>query len=184
MPWKNGRGQSLELFCAADTDQGGFFWRLTRAAITTDGPFSEFVGVQRHLLLLSGNGVILEHGNGKRDALRHHLDIAVFSGDLTTRASLIDGPVEDVNLMVRRDWGEGFVRPLVRREALRFVPQGEEWLLYALRGELFAAFGQDSTRVLPEGQLIKLGSEDKGIPWVVRGDSALAVSVTPHRRRC
>ena len=60
MPWKNGRGETVEI--AISPDGAGiddFDWRLSMARVETDGPFSLFAGIDRTLAVLEGEGIFL-----------------------------------------------------------------------------------------------------------------------------
>ena len=59
MPWKNGGGITREIAKRVDS-RGNMVWRASRATISQDGDFSLFPGVERHLLLLKGEGFRLE----------------------------------------------------------------------------------------------------------------------------
>ncbi|RDL45723.1 hypothetical protein DN730_01360 [Marinomonas piezotolerans] len=98
MPWKNGLGETLEIQHAKD--EHGLRFRISQAAVVEDGPFSNFEGLHRTLVLLSGQGMTLKHNNFEQ-TLTKPLDIACFSGGEATFASLIEGPIEDLNIMVR-----------------------------------------------------------------------------------
>jgi environmental stress-induced protein Ves len=112
MPWKNGGGATREL--ARHPAEGDFDWRLSVAEVAESGPFSEFPGVDRIIVLLSGAGMDLAVQGGVDDGLvelrqphGHH----EFAGELAVSALLVDGPSTDLNLMVRRDcWSAEVVR--------------------------------------------------------------------------
>ena len=60
LPWKNGKGATLELAIAppgAGLDD--FDWRISSARVEGAGPFSHFPGIDRSLGLLSGAGLRL-----------------------------------------------------------------------------------------------------------------------------
>lgn len=74
-------------------------WRLSTADITQDVPFSVFPGVNREFCVADGNGVVLTI-NG----VEHRCEpgsITKFRGDDEVYATLIDGPMRALNLMVR-----------------------------------------------------------------------------------
>ena len=74
-------------------------WRLSTADITQDVPFSIFPGVNREFCVADGNGVVLAI-NG----VEHRCEpgsITKFRGDDEVYATLIDGPMKALNLMVR-----------------------------------------------------------------------------------
>ena len=55
MPWKNGGGVTSEvLVFPADAGFDTFGWRISIATIQVNGPFSQFPGVDRGLVLLAG----------------------------------------------------------------------------------------------------------------------------------
>jgi hypothetical protein len=60
--WKNGKGKTrqIAIFPAeADISKNNFLWRISSAIITTSGPFSQFVGFKRHLVVWRGLGLSL-----------------------------------------------------------------------------------------------------------------------------
>ncbi len=97
--WLNGTGITLEIAVVPSPD--AWDWRLSLAEVSTDGPFSKLPGVDRALIVASGAGMILRIDRHDH-AIRHH-DIFRFDGASDTQCSLLDGPVRDLNLMVRRD---------------------------------------------------------------------------------
>jgi len=103
MPWKNGLGETLEIYTSGD--KNGLRFRISQAAVVENGEFSNFVGLHRTLVLLSGNGMTLVHSNGLGTQTESHLesalDIARFAGGDKTTATLLDDRIEDLNIMVR-----------------------------------------------------------------------------------
>lgn len=100
-PWKNGGGITREV--AAFPPQAGmdsFDWRVSIADVASDGPFSLFPDIDRTLTILSGNGIALEM-DGEKDLLLPGRPFA-FPGDKPAAASLLNGPVTDLNVMSRR----------------------------------------------------------------------------------
>lgn len=105
MPWKNGRGTTTELALwppGSSFERGDFDWRLSRAAVDEPGPFSRFAGFERALVVTAGAGLQLEHGDDAPPTLLPRLQPYSFSGDWATTAALLDGPVADFNVLVRR----------------------------------------------------------------------------------
>lgn len=103
-PWKNGGGVTRELL--AWPNAADWMLRVSVADIERDGPFSSFPGVQRHFAVLDGSGVELE-GVGE---IRKGDAPAMFEGDKARECRLLDGSTRDLNLMVRRDFGNGLLR--------------------------------------------------------------------------
>ena len=97
-PWKNGLGVQYEIMCDGSLPDD-WNWRLSTADITQDVPFSIFPGVNREFCVADGNGVVLAI-NG----VEHRCEpgsITKFRGDDEVYATLIDGPMKALNLMVR-----------------------------------------------------------------------------------
>jgi uncharacterized protein len=103
LPWKNGGGITHE---ALREPPGGeaFRYRLSIAHIDVSGPFSDFAGYQRTMVLLRGAGVVLRLGSSER-ALRVVGEQIEFDGALPAACELISGPCVDLNLMVAQRLG-------------------------------------------------------------------------------
>ena len=97
VPWANGRGRTVEMF-KVERD-GAVLWRISRAAVVEDGPFSVFPGIERNLTVISGPGFDL---TGDAELQAKPLQPLAFSGDLVVRAVGVQSPSEDLNVMVRR----------------------------------------------------------------------------------
>ena len=114
MPWKNGGGSTTEI--AVSPNGAGidaFDWRISMAVVAGDGPFSVFPGVDRTLSILDGAGLVL-HGIGAGPVrLDRTTAPFAFPADVAVSASLVDGPITDLNVMTRR----GRFRSRVRRLA-------------------------------------------------------------------
>ena len=142
MPWKNGGGETTELF--ANPPTGNFDWRVSIAKVNADGPFSNFAGYERHIMTLSGEGMKLDiEGRGIIELAP--LKPFSFSGDALVNGSLVYGPVLDFNLMVRRDFGQGTLSVVDCSAGHRLGSGKSHHLVHVLQGE--CGFGDD--RVYP-----------------------------------
>jgi environmental stress-induced protein Ves len=104
MPWANGRGTSYEI--VSDRNEAGeWTWRLAMAPVNEDGPFSRIECVNRSLAVVEGAGMLLSVDRKKLQCLP--MQVVRFRGDAVTEAALTDGPIMDINLMVRRKEAEG-----------------------------------------------------------------------------
>jgi uncharacterized protein len=103
MPWKNGMGSTTEIAISpADAKLDDFDWRVSMAQVASDGPFSSFAAIERTLLMLEGNGLDLSVAG--QPTVRIDRDtIHSFPGDQPTSATLVDGPIVDLNVMSRRN---------------------------------------------------------------------------------
>lgn len=114
MPWKNGGGATRELVCwppGAGLERFG--WRVSVADVAAPGPFSLFPGVDRHIMLLHGDGMHLRApGGGVDQRLDRPWQPFAFAGEVAIDATLRGGPVRDFNLMLRRGQWRGALRVL------------------------------------------------------------------------
>lgn len=134
MPWKNGGGTTRELYRIPHPDDPErFLLRLSIAHVTSNGPFSLFPGIDRTLLLLSGNGGKLFFADEVEVVLDQPLTPLYFAGEDHVECELLDGPVEDFNVMVDRDWGKTTVQI---SDARSFPSTGRRFVFDPLREEL------------------------------------------------
>ena len=102
MRWANGGGWTTEII--AEPSSTMWEWRLSVADVDAAGPFSVFPDVDRTIALLRGNGFALSFAGDTEDVvISEPFQPFEFSGDEVTSCRLIDGPVQDLNLMTRRD---------------------------------------------------------------------------------
>ncbi len=134
MPWRNGKGQTVELARAGPPEN--FAWRVSRAAVVEDGPFSLFPYVDRILVLLSGAGLVLCFPDGALRRLDRVFDAVRFAGDVSVECALIDGACEDLNVMVDRRFCAARVE---RHESDAVVAGAGTKMFYALAGEWLVA---------------------------------------------
>lgn len=133
MPWKNGGGSTCEIACwppgAGVTD---FCWRVSIARIAAAGPFSVFDGVDRHIMLLDGDGVRMQSADGCID---HRLDTPhrpfAFSGDAAIDCTLLGGASSDFNVMTRRGHWRADIQVW---DSTATIPVARHGVLLAVRG--------------------------------------------------
>jgi environmental stress-induced protein Ves len=108
VPWANGRGTTAVVARVPDTDD--WTWRLSLADVVEDGPFSSLPGVDRWIAVARGGRMALQCGapDGFMSTVLDETHGAVsFSGDGDTTCRVLDGPLVDVNLMLRRGRATG-----------------------------------------------------------------------------
>ena len=118
-PWKNGGGITHE---ALRVPQSGdpFRWRVSVAHIDASGPFSEFAGYNRKMVLLQGAGVELRFADGVNRSLRNVGELVEFDGAVPAHCELIEGPCVDLNLMVHKsDAATGRVERFIESVAVK-----------------------------------------------------------------
>ena len=133
MPWKNGGGTTTEIWKAA-SPAGEMLWRLSIAHIASDGPFSEFPGIDRWIMVVSGNGMELTIEGLGAKRLDRPFEPLFFPGDAKTDCRLIDGPIRDFNFMIARSFGKGTLEVLQLTAGMA-APLGENTAaVYVLAG--------------------------------------------------
>lgn len=139
--WRNGAGWTRQIL--AEPEQGDWTWRLSIAEIEQDAAFSQFPGIERELVLLTGNGLRLRFGDGEAHDLQPPHGRLRFAGERPVAGELIDGPTQDFNLMWRRDAVDATLwhRPLVGPMVI-FAEPGTTWAVHLLGGR--ARFADDS----------------------------------------
>jgi environmental stress-induced protein Ves len=154
IPWKNGGGITHEAIRVPPTGDA-FLWRVSVAQIDTSGPFSDFAGYDRKMVLLRGHGIVLEFGSGERCALRSIGDWLEFDGAIATRCELLDGPCVDLNLMVTK----------TLRSAARIERLQQPLTVAAIHGETTLIFGIQDPLSLDgsAGESARLGPWDLAI---------------------
>jgi uncharacterized protein len=100
MRWLNGGGWTSEILAWPHHDD--WEWRLSIADIERSGPFSVFPDVDRTIALLQGVGFVLSATEQPSVTIVRRHEPFEFSGAEPIECTLIDGPVQDLNLMVRR----------------------------------------------------------------------------------
>lgn len=101
MRWANGGGWTTEIVAEPSSDR--WEWRLSVADVDAAGPFSPFPGIDRTIALLHGSGFALRVGDRAEQVIDTPFQPVQFSGDEATTCRLIDGPVQDINLMTARN---------------------------------------------------------------------------------
>jgi len=136
MPWRNGGGTTTEILVALEGSER-FVHRVSIADVASDGPFSRFEGYDRHIMLLSGNGMTLDCGAHGLIDLRTPLEPCSFSGDWDVEGRLVAGPVRDFNLIVDRARASSSleVRTFDARELVACAPGGA-CIMHVIEGAL------------------------------------------------
>ena len=103
MPWKNGGGETIEIAVSPEgAGLDNFDWRISMARVESDGPFSQFPGVERTLSVIEGNGIVLSVEGMPPILLGKARAPFSFDASLKTDAKLKDGAIVDLNVMSRK----------------------------------------------------------------------------------
>jgi uncharacterized protein len=183
MPWKNGGGATAEIAIQPPgaTVAAGFDWRLSIATIEVDGPFSAFPQHDRFIMLLKGGGMTLDFADGARAVLDRPFQPLAFAGSRAASCRLIDGPCEDLNLMVARERLAAAVQVLGEPPWREDTPRDATRMLFVLRGQAECRG--------PIGRPLALGARDtlvvapgEAAPALEPGADFLGFAATIRRR--
>ncbi|MFT6397264.1 MAG: environmental stress-induced protein Ves [Bradymonadia bacterium] len=101
--WKNGGGQTRAVLAEpVGAAFESFDWRLSVASIEASGPFSVFPNIDRTLMLFRGRSLELVVG-GEKHRLALPGEVLEFAGEASVFGQLHDGPVDALNIMMRRE---------------------------------------------------------------------------------
>ncbi|HEY4163031.1 MAG TPA: HutD family protein [Dongiaceae bacterium] len=167
MPWKNGGGMTTEIM-AEPGPTGGFDWRLSIAEVAQSGPFSDFSGYDRTIMLIEGAGFVLDFDQAPSKRVDRPFEPFPFAGEWQADCTLIDGPVRDFNLMTARDRISAnldILRPTQRIS----VPASRTLVVHALRGDIVVR-----SEKLAAGDTLRIDSAET--PVEITGDSAAVVA--------
>lgn len=133
MPWKNGRGVTVEIAVSpAGATVESFDWRVSTARVEAPGPFSRFDGVDRTIAVIDGEALVLTIAGEATTVSRDGLPFR-FPADVSAVADLPRGAVGDLNVMSRRGVAEHTVERHRTRAALAIGNPDGETLILAFR---------------------------------------------------
>ncbi len=172
MPWKNGLGETIEIARSPDGEAlDGFDWRVSVAPVGADGAFSVFPGIDRTIAVIEGAGMTLDVA-GRSVALRPGVPFT-YDGGLAVHGRLVDGPVRDINVMVRR--GRCTCEMVLVSGTGSIAAVAATVVAYALDGEWDVAADDDGRRMGPGSSVTTDAAPLTFLPATPRARLALAV---------
>jgi environmental stress-induced protein Ves len=169
MPWRNGRGFTLEI--AREPASGeDFAWRLSLADIERDGEFSAYPGYRRAIVLVAGERLLLKfrgHGSRILDPSRRG---ARFEGGWKTHCAIPRGRCTDLSLIVRKGSGVGSNSVVRAPRMMRVGSTGRMVMAANLHGALFVIAGS-----------VAVSGSSRARPRTLRARDTLLLS--PGRQR-
>jgi hypothetical protein len=169
MPWRNGGGSTTELAIfpeRSDLSGDPFLWRVSIAEIIADGPFSRFPGYQRHIMVIEGDGMVLDAEDDGVIDLTKIFHPESFSGDWNVEGKLVGGPVRDFNFIVARSFAHSALRVECLSGRTIFQPNGDTRIIHVLDGEITA-----NGHVVAVGETLVIG-RDEAVEAKPLGDPA------------
>ncbi|MES2526435.1 MAG: HutD family protein [Bdellovibrionota bacterium] len=103
-PWKNGLGTTQEILVWPEGSGDQFDWRISIADLKVSGPFSLYPGIERLLVILEGQEVILTQNNMSTPLPL--MTPFIFDGNIPTSAE-VKAIGKDFNLMLRKGKASG-----------------------------------------------------------------------------
>jgi len=150
MSWKNGGGITTELLLEPK-DDGAALWRLSIAEVTKSGPFSDFSGYVRTIMLIDGPGFVLDFEGHPSKRLDGRYEPFPFDGGWKTDCTLIDGPVRDFNLMAAREAGPAALTVAKLERGGMSIEPAATVIFHALEGDASV-----SSHDLPQGDTLRV----------------------------
>jgi environmental stress-induced protein Ves len=162
-PWKNGGGSTREaLVIPVGASHDTFELRVSLAKVEADGPFSEFPGIDRTLVVTEGAGMELQTFDDSTVTLTRQSRPFAFTGDDPVTAKLVAGAISDLNIMTRR----GVLNHRAARIPLTsegtVACTGELTLLVVLDGEATAVEGNHSMALFA-GDIVVIAKGDEQV---------------------
>lgn len=153
-PWKNGGGVTQDvLLLPSGATHDDFDVRLSLAPIVSEGAFSSFPGVDRHITLLTRERLSLAFGNETRELKR--LEPFYFDSVQQPRSVLPDGAVRVINIMTRRGrWNAQVMPAFGTAEPLLAAPDDGLVVLHAVSGSWQVGHALGSVVVRPGDTLV------------------------------
>lgn len=168
MPWKNGVGETVEMIVSPDgASFDTFDWRLSMAHVGAPGPFSQFPGIDRTLSVIQGRGLTLKLPSQDVVLDRTTAPFA-FPGDVAVDATLLDGPIDDLNVMTRRSRCRHRVHRHRLTATTTLAPRGEIVVLVAIGVGIKLRTDAATATLAPKDAL------------VLERDDVTTITATPH----
>lgn len=181
-PWKNGKGETIELAINEGGDICNFDWRLSIATVSENGVFSDFSGLRRDLFLIEGQGIKLTHNKTHENLLTDHLSVATFDGGDTTMGELLGDTIKDLNLMTKV--GKYQVNTRVYHEEGTYeLPDMGLCFIFSYRNDVclineYAAFDDAQQTSLVKGNLLLASDGLAG--QCIQGKNILVIQLVEH----
>ena len=158
-PWKNGGGVTTELAMSPPgAGLDNFDWRVSLASIAEDGPFSQFPGVDRTLVMVAGDGVLLDFGD-ERVVLSPSEPLVEFAGEDPVHATVHGQSTLDFNVLTRRGRYRHRIEPFVVCGSVPLPRRSGTTLVFLADGESLSVSSARERLALVRYDLLVLEGE-------------------------
>ena len=178
-PWKNGGGVTTELAMSPPgAGLDNFDWRVSLASIAEDGPFSQFPGVDRTLVMVAGDGVLLDFGD-ERVVLSPSEPLVEFAGEDPVHATVNGHSTLDFNVLTRRGSYRHRIVPLVVGGSVPLPRRSDTTLVFLADGESLSVSSARERLALVRYDLLVLEGEQD---WTLESAQAtvFVVDLSAH----
>ena len=166
--WKNGLGSSRSI-AAGSAVNGAPGWTLSIATVDASVAFSEFVGLDRHLMALSSHGLGLDIDSTRVELAEH--EVAYFAGEASVSSVNVTQETLDLNLMVARSqWQGALTRETL--DGMRAFDAADVLAITVLTGSATVVDAAGEAPLSTYDTVIAVG----GTPLKLRGTATLAVA--------
>lgn len=174
--WRNGLGWTREIHAEHAAGADVWSWRLSIADIDQPAAFSRFEGVERELMLLSGDGLVLRFEDGQHADLQPPHARLRFDGGRAVSGEPAGRGVSALNLMWRAQQivAETWHRPLVGTMVV-FVDPGDCWVVHVLGGHA-RVIGDSVPAHAEQGDTLLLSAHQGRTRYVLDGGGALVLA--------
>jgi environmental stress-induced protein Ves len=166
--WKNGGGVTRNI--ATGLIENVVAWRISRADVDIEGPFSNFAGLTRILTIVSQNAMNLEHAGGVLHA--RSWDPLQFDGGLSVTSRLKDGPLTDLNLMFDSKVCTGTARVVKGAQVIQAPTSNDLSVVHILAGH-----PKVGDVIFESGDTVFLDASDHGVVEVSVEDAVLVLTL-------
>jgi environmental stress-induced protein Ves len=181
MPWKNGAGETAEIAISpVDAPLEKFDWRVSMARVEADGPFSVFEGIDRTLAILDGAGLTLRIAGGRFAEVTSSSAPCTFAADVATDATLIAGPITDLNVMTRRGRATHNVRRQELADPVRLEVRAQTTLVVCASGRLRVATSNGTQQLAPKDTVVLDRCDGPIVITAEQQSSAFIVELEPE----
>ena len=149
MLWRNSAGITYEI--ASEKYFNKIIWRTSIAEVSSDSSFSEFIGFDRVLTIIDGEGLKLY--NSKKIINVSLYNPVLFSGNDKIFCKINRGRVKNFNLIFDPKLIDGFVDFVIDlKQLLQISDLSQEFAIFCINGPLHFSNG----KILSEGSSVFL----------------------------
>jgi len=126
--------------------------------------------------LIEGPGLRLSHQDGTEHCLTNAYQLAAFPGDVATHATLIDGPIQDFNIITDRSTFKPTVT-IVSGDSNRISIDADVLAVYAVDENVLVADPDMHSHPVRKGDLLLVDAPQQG-NWSFSGATAIVTQLS------